>query len=124
MMSTVLRLGHLNITVSDVGRSTDFYGRWFGFDRVLAEYPDGTRFVTDRSGFELGLHHESRSPAPTTDWHFGFLAEDPEVVRDLMRSLNAAGVSVLDPEDEPGYVGFKCDDPDGYVIEVYWEPRA
>lgn len=34
-----MRLGHLNITVTDVDTATLFYGRWFGFDRVLAEHP-------------------------------------------------------------------------------------
>jgi len=36
----VLRLGHLNLTVSDLNRAATFYATWFGFDQVLAEYPD------------------------------------------------------------------------------------
>ena len=52
----MLRLGHLNLTVSDVNRAASFYATWFGFDQVLAGYPDNTRFVTDGSGFELALH--------------------------------------------------------------------
>ena len=118
----VLRLGHLNLVVSDLDRSIVFYGRWFGFDRVVADYDDGTRFITDTTGFELGLH-PGRPAASRPDWHFGFLSPDSDGVRDLMASLSAAGVPISDPEDEPNYVGFKCQDPDGYVIEVYWEPR-
>ena len=120
---SVLRLGHLNITVADLDLSVAFYDRWFGFDRVLADYDDGTRFLTDSTGFELGLHPGGPTPS-SANWHFGFLSPDPTCVRDLMTSLSAAGVPVTDPEDEPTYVGFKCQDPDGHVIEVYWEPRT
>ena len=119
----MLRLGHLNISVADLDRSVAFYGRWFGFDRVLANYSDGTRFITDNSGFELGLHPGGPT-ASSGDWHFGFLSPDAAHVRALMASLSAEGVSVIDPGDELGYVGFKCHDPDGHVIEVYWEPRT
>lgn len=118
----MLRLGHLNITVADRDRSTDFYGRWFGFDRVLADYPDGTRFITDASGFELGLHAGQPIARPA-EWHFGFLAPDAETARALRAALAADGVEIIQPEDEDAYVGFKCLDPDGHMIEVYWEPR-
>jgi catechol 2,3-dioxygenase-like lactoylglutathione lyase family enzyme len=118
----VLRLAHLNLTVSDVDRSDEFYRRWFAFDRVLAEYDDGTRFVSDASGFELGLHRGGPA-ASSVDWHFGFLASDQATVRELRTAMTAAGVVVIDPEDSRGYVGFKCADPDGYVVEVYFEPR-
>ena len=119
----MLRFGHLNITVADLGRSVAFYGRWFGFDRVMADYGDGTRFITDGDGFELSLHPGVPTPSDT-GWHFGFLSTDAAVVRELMASLSAAGVPISDPEDEASYVGFKCQDPDGYLIEVYWEPRT
>jgi catechol 2,3-dioxygenase-like lactoylglutathione lyase family enzyme len=119
----VLRLGHLNLTVTDLDRSTAFYGRWFGFDRLLAEYPDGTRFLTDGSGFELGLHPGLTGPSAKPNWHFGFLAPGGDSVRLLMAALLSNEVPVMDAEDEDGYVGFKCLDPDGNVIEVYWEPR-
>ena len=118
----MLRLGHLNLTVSDVERSAVFYRRWFGFDRVLADYPDGTRFVTDDGGFELGLH-PGQPQRPGVDWHFGFLAAHRDAVRDAMSAFTAAGVPVTDREDTPTYAGFKCTDPDGYVIEVYCEAR-
>jgi len=119
----MLRLGHLNLNVSDVNRAADFYAAWFGFDRILAEYPDNTRFITDGSGFELALHQEIRSAAPV-DWHFGFLASDARSVRTLMASMHEAGEMVGDLEDSDQYVGFKCRDPDGHEIEVYFEPRG
>ena len=118
----MFRLAHLNISVADLDRASAFYGRWFGFDRVLAQYDDGTRFITDASGFELGLH----AGVPTvsgTDWHFGFIASDAEAVTDLMSAMTASGLVVEEPENTGHYVGFKCRDPDGHIVEVYFEPR-
>jgi len=39
-----------------------------------------------------------------------------------MERLQADGVSIVERNDDPAYVGFKCLDPDGHRIEVYWEP--
>jgi catechol 2,3-dioxygenase-like lactoylglutathione lyase family enzyme len=119
----VLRLGHLNIDVHDLDRAVSFYAQWFGFDRVLAEYPDRTLFVTDATGFELALH-EGAATRTERDWHFGFLAPDVATVRTLMASMATAGIAVADAEDTDAYVGYKCRDPDGHVIEVYFEPRS
>ena len=117
-----LRLAHLNLAVADRASSIAFYRRWFGFERVLAEYDDGTTFVVDRSGFELALH-EARGAVSATDWHFGFLASSAADVRRRLADLEAAGVIVYGGHDSPDYTGFKCRDPDGYEIEVYFEPR-
>lgn len=37
--------------------------------------------------------------------------------------MTDAGHDVDAPTVTPGYTGFKCRDPDGYEIEVYFEPR-
>jgi hypothetical protein len=33
-----------------------------------------------------------------------------------------AGVSIIEFDDEDALLSVKCSDPDGYVVEVYWEP--
>jgi hypothetical protein len=35
--------------------------------------------------------------------------------------MEADGVPILERWDEPGYVAFKCLDPDGWRVEAYWE---
>jgi catechol 2,3-dioxygenase-like lactoylglutathione lyase family enzyme len=117
----VLRLGHLNLTVASQEASLAYYRRWFGFDRILAEYEDDTTFITDESGFELALHTGQPSAGP--GWHFGFLASSADLVRQLAREMEEAGEELVDREDTLAYVGFKCHDPDGHEIEVYYEPR-
>ena len=34
----------------------------------------------------------------------------------------ADGIAIVERDDEAAYVAFKCLDPDGHRIEVYWEP--
>jgi catechol 2,3-dioxygenase-like lactoylglutathione lyase family enzyme len=118
----VARVGHLNLTVADVDASIAFYAAWFGFERELARYEDGTVFVTDANGFELAFH--AGASAADDRWHFGFLAASADEVVQLAERLEAAGVPVVDRLAEPDYTGFKCRDPDGYWIEVYHEPRS
>jgi catechol 2,3-dioxygenase-like lactoylglutathione lyase family enzyme len=118
-------LRHLGLPVADELRSLDFYHRYFGFDPDSARhYPDGTVIVSDADGFDLALHP---TPEPPRDGgpgflHFGFRLPDPDRVRALLSRLEAEGVPVIERYDDPGLVSFKCLDPDGWRVEVYWEP--
>jgi hypothetical protein len=42
----------------------------------------------------------------------------------LRDRLEADGVEIVEEHDEPDYVSVKCRDPDGYIVEAAWEPRA
>ena len=50
------------------------------------------------------------------------LDRDAEAVRALRTRLEADGVPVIERDDEPELVSFKCLDPDGWRVEAYWEP--
>jgi hypothetical protein len=39
----------------------------------------------------------------------------------LETRLSAEGTTIVERDDEPGLVSFKCLDPDGWRVEVYWE---
>jgi hypothetical protein len=54
--------------------------------------------------------------------HFGFRMESADEVRALRGRIEADHVPIIEVTDEPAMVGFKCEDPDGHRIEVYWEP--
>lgn len=118
-----MRLRHLGLPVRDHQRSIAFYARWFGFDPATATtYPDGTVIVRDADGFDLALHPVAEvGPAPEF-LHFGFALPSGDAVRDLHRRLLAEGVPVVEFDDEPELVSLKCLDPDGWRVEVYWEP--
>lgn len=113
---------HLGLPVRDVRSSLDFYEAHFGFDRTTARsYPDGTVIVRNPDGFDLALHPADPPAAHPEFLHFGFAMPDADRVRAMFTRLTADGVPIVESDDEPGYVAFKCVDPDGWRIEVYWE---
>ena len=46
---------------------------------------------------------------------------DPDEVRALHERMTRDGVETTALEQLPDFVVFRCRDPDGYQIEVYWE---
>jgi catechol 2,3-dioxygenase-like lactoylglutathione lyase family enzyme len=118
-----MRLNHLGLPVRDERRSRLFYETYFGFDPTTAQrYEDGTVIVRNTDGFDLALH-ASPAVGPLPDFlHFGFRLDGPDEVRALLARLSADGVEIVESDDEPAYVAFKCLDPDGHRVEAYWEP--
>jgi catechol 2,3-dioxygenase-like lactoylglutathione lyase family enzyme len=118
-----MHLNHLGLPVRGLQRSQQFYSAYFSFDPATAqEYEDGTVIIRNADEFDLALHpvgHIEPSPAFL---HAGFKAAAPADVRALMERMEADGVTIVERNDEAAYVAFKCLDPDGHRIEVYWEP--
>jgi catechol 2,3-dioxygenase-like lactoylglutathione lyase family enzyme len=120
-MTTLLL--HLGLLVRDQQRSLRFYATYFGFDSAGARrYPDGTVIVRNAQGFDLALHPGDPPERLPAFVHFGFQLPDADAVGALLARMEADGVPILERWDEPGYVAFKCLDPDGWRVEVYWEP--
>jgi catechol 2,3-dioxygenase-like lactoylglutathione lyase family enzyme len=118
-----VNLTHLGLPVRDAQRSLEFYRAYFGFDPDTAQtYPDGTTIVRNAGGFDLALHPGDVPSSRAEFLHFGFRLPDPRQVRELRARLAADGVPVVEFDDEPDLVSFKCLDPDGWRVEVYWEP--
>ena len=119
-----MRFDHLALAVRDQARSRRFYESWFGF--VAEERPreDGVLILHDRGGFSLALGEVAQPLALPPFLHFGAGLASPEEVRAFRDRLTAAGVEIVDWWDEPDYVSVKCRDPDGYVVEISWEPTV
>jgi catechol 2,3-dioxygenase-like lactoylglutathione lyase family enzyme len=118
-----MQLRHLGLPVRDRDRSLRFYATYFGFDPAGARsYPDGTTIVRDRDGFDLALHPVAEPAAVPAFLHVGFRMADGDAVRRLRERLESDGVPVVEHDEEPALVSFKCLDPDGWRVEVYWEP--
>ena len=116
-----MRLNHLGLLVRDQQASLAFYEMYFGFDVATAQtYPDGTVIVRNTDGFDLALHVGEAPMLPFI--HFGFALPSADHVHGLRQRLEAGGVQIVERDDEPDLVSFKCLDPDGWRIEVYWEP--
>lgn len=116
-------LNHLNLRVRDAGACRDFYERHFGFHPAFDA--DGGHFIRNDDGFLLALvPAEVHQPLPD-GFHIGFALSSADAVLEMRPSLEGAGVRVGELEDfRPGenYVTFRCWDPDGTEIEVFWEP--
>jgi catechol 2,3-dioxygenase-like lactoylglutathione lyase family enzyme len=115
-------LNHLNLRVRDPAACRDFYVRHFGFRPAFEA--DGGFFVRNDDGFLLALVPADLHQALPAGFHVGFGLEDAQRVVAVHAELQGAGAVVSDVEDfRPGedYVSFRCWDPDGTEVEVFWE---
>ena len=118
-----MRFNHLGLPVRDLRRSRQFYSAYFGFDPATAQQcPDGTVIIRTADGFDLALHPVEHIEPPPAFLYVGFRAAGPADVRALTDRMEADGITIAERNDEAAYTGFKCLDPDGHRIEVYWEP--
>lgn len=116
-------LDHLNLRVRDAAACRDFYQRHFGFRPAFAA--DGGYFVRNDDGFLLALVPAATHQPLPDGFHIGFRQRSPDEVAALHRELSAGGARVGELEDlRPGedHVTFRCHDPDGTEVEVFWEP--
>lgn len=129
-------INHLDLTVADLARSTQFYDAiltHLGYVRST-EYGGEVPNWTLRLGavsLSLGLHKARVATAHNRYaagfHHLAFHAcsrEDVESIHALAKSL---GAPILDAPAEydytPGYFAVFFADPDGLKLEVVYEPR-
>jgi catechol 2,3-dioxygenase-like lactoylglutathione lyase family enzyme len=115
-------LNHLNLRVRDAVVCRAFYERHFGF-RLAFEADDGF-FVRNDDGFLLALIPAEQHQELPDGFHIGFGLSDADAVVALHADLTADGVGPSDIEDfrpDDQYVTFRCCDPDGTQVEVFWE---
>jgi catechol 2,3-dioxygenase-like lactoylglutathione lyase family enzyme len=115
-------LNHLHLKVRSVERSKAFYARHFGLAEHL--WHGDMVFMRDGSGMDLALA-PAADFAPLPAWfHFGFRLGSVAEVEALYVRLAEDGVRISEPlAQDSDVVSFRCVDPDGYAIEVYWEPQ-
>ncbi|HLY04975.1 MAG TPA: VOC family protein [Rhizomicrobium sp.] len=128
------KIGHVLIAVHDLARSRDFYTRVLGFE-VLEEDPDhGGVFMT----IGEGTHVIDLVPLPGTQAphvpqsfaevrhslgfrHVGFPVESRRDLRRAYFELIDSHVRVLAAVDHESQESIYFCDPDGNVLEIYWE---
>jgi catechol 2,3-dioxygenase-like lactoylglutathione lyase family enzyme len=110
-------LNHLYLRVRDVGRSAAFYRDLFGFDGP-EEWQGEALVIRNQDGFSLGLAADPAPPEWPRALHFGFLLDSVAEARAVRERVAARGTLLVESYEEPGFVVFKCLDPDGYLLEV------
>ena len=115
-------MDHLALAVSDQARSRRFYERYLVFTAEAEPRSDGVLMLRNAGGFSLALG-ETTEPISLPEFlHFGRGLSSPDEVRAFRDRLAEDGVEIAGFWDEPDYVSVKFRDPDGYVVEVSWEP--
>ncbi|HEY8545492.1 MAG TPA: VOC family protein [Acidimicrobiales bacterium] len=115
-------INHLNLRVRDAAACRSFYEQHFGFR--LAFEAEGGYFLRNDEGFLLAVVPVERHQPLPDGFHLGFGVAAPEVVTGLHDRLTAAGGRVGEVEDlrpDEDYVSFRCWDPDGTEVEVFWD---
>jgi len=125
------RIGHVALRVADVERSRAFYVERLGFE-VVEEDPDhGGVFMA-----LPGLSHTidlfpapERTSLPSRDAvgvrHIAFLVESEAALREAWASLRAHGVAIVRAVDHVSQKSIYFHDPDGVLLEIYYElPEA
>jgi catechol 2,3-dioxygenase-like lactoylglutathione lyase family enzyme len=121
--SGAMRLEHVNLTVTDVDRSTRFYQDLFDFKvRWQGSTGGGTPAVhIGGDSFYLALFETDRAGRAPYDYgavgvnHFGFVVDDLD---EIVRRLDAQDIEChLTADYEPGRRAYFFD-PDGHEIEV------
>jgi catechol 2,3-dioxygenase-like lactoylglutathione lyase family enzyme len=114
------RLNHLHLHVRSVQHARAFYANYFGLhDHVM--HGDILFMRDSKNGLDLALA-PSEALDVFPDWfHFGFRMDRPDEVRALHARLRGDGIDTTPLDEFDDFVVFRCRDPDGYLLEVYWE---
>ncbi|GAA4921443.1 catechol 2,3-dioxygenase-like lactoylglutathione lyase family enzyme [Nonomuraea thailandensis] len=129
MSTPALQTGHVALNVTDLARSTAFYGTVFGFD-VMAERTDGERSFAflGRDGALLVTLWQQSDGTFAADrpglHHLSFQVPDLEAVRRAETVLRGLGVEfaydgIVPHGEGAASGGVFFSDPDGIRLEIY-----
>ena len=118
-----MELKHLHLHVRDRAVAEQFYAQWFHL--TVARRGESLTFMNDEANFELALMDDPVPDALPAWFHFGFRLTTAEAVASLHQKMNVGGVPIIKPlyQDE-SLISYRCVDPDGHAIEVYWEAKG
>jgi lactoylglutathione lyase len=113
---------HIHLHVSDLAKSREFYAKFFGAAPVK-EKPGYAKFLPDLGPVNLALSEgRTGGGAPAVD-HLGIQVASPEVVRQHLARVEAAGLPVRVEMGvdccHANQDKFWVEDPDGVEWEVY-----
>lgn len=116
-----MRLNHMDLPVSDLEATADYFQRGFGFERIPAR-ADGMAILRGEDGFALILQQVERAEYPP-GFHIGFLQPSDDAVHAAYLRLVDAGLPQPPaPAVSYGCLAFWCQAPGGILVEVSHRP--
>jgi len=95
-------------------------GTWLPDNTII--FAPSAASVLMRVSADGGTAAPASTLDPFPEWfHFGFRLEAPDAVASMHARLRADAVETTELQRFDDFVVFRCHDPDGYQLEVYWE---
>jgi lactoylglutathione lyase len=116
-MVGVMRLNHLNLTVTDVLATVSLLETYFGFTRSDMPCNEHMAFLHDESGFLLSMFRAVDVTYPKM-FHIGFLQDSAREVHAMHRRLTEGGFDPPMPREDHGRLTFYFQSGTGVTIEV------
>jgi catechol 2,3-dioxygenase-like lactoylglutathione lyase family enzyme len=119
-----MKLNHLDLQVTDVGRTVTFFEDAFDFHLRSNRQSSAIAFLDDGDGFVLVLQRKKSEAGSYPDgFHFGFLVDDVESVHRFHARAQALGLETSDIIENGRGTQVYCSAPDGLLAEVSFRPR-
>ena len=111
---SILKLNHVNLTVTDVEAAAAFLERYFGLRKQHGN--KGFVLLFDDDGMVLTLMKAGQVAYPKT-FHIGFAQDSEAQVNAIYQRLKDDGYEVNPPERSHGWT-FYIQAPGGFLVEV------
>lgn len=113
-----MQLNHLDLPVSDLEGSVNYFVKGFGFERLPAPC-EGMAILRGDGGFVLVLNQPDGAVVYPPGFHIGFLQSSDEAVHACYQRLSSVGLPVpAPPAISYGALAFYAEAPGGVLIEV------
>jgi len=132
-MIRLTRIGHVALRVADVERSRAFYTTLLGFE-VVEEDPEhggvfmaleGLSHTIDLFPVDDARTAPAQTPGAVGVRHVAFLVDSEQALKEAYETLQANGVTIVRAIDHVSQKSIYFQDPDGNLLEIYYElPHA